>query len=139
MWLNNTGMLFGVAIFLVSVVVNLQRFAVKGLVSPTLSVDDQLKLLFYPISVYIALRAPLPLFLTTFEVQPSFEQGMIAGVFQDLVAIIFYFFALNNLSQHKLSRSPRFSFRVTIICFLIFLIGQSVYGFFLMRGFGLLK
>lgn len=134
-WLNNPGMLLGVAILLVSVVVNLQRFVVRGLVNPTLSVDDQLKLLFYPISVYIALRAPLPLFLTIFKVQLGFEQGMIAALFQDLVATIVYFLALNNLSRHKLSRSPRFSFRVTAGCFLIFLIGGSIYGFFLMRGY----
>lgn len=133
-WLNNTGMLFGIAILLASLVVNLQRVVIRTSVNPALTIDEQLKYLFYPISVYMVLHAPLPLFLNIFEFKLEFKSALRASVIQDLVAVIVYFAALYNLSQYKLSRSPKLSLKVAGKCFLIFLLGNGVYGYFMMRG-----
>lgn len=133
-WLNNPGMLFGIAILLASLVVNLQRIVIRKSINQTLTVDEQLKYLFYPISLYMVLHIPLPFFLKIFELKLEFNRAMPAFLFQDLVATIAYFAALYNLSRYKLSSSPKSSLKVTGKCFLVFLLGTGVYGYFLNRG-----
>jgi len=133
-WLNNPGMLFGIAVLLASLVVNLQRVVITKSVNPALTIDDQLKYLFYPISVYMVMHAPLPLFLNIAEMKLKFRNEIIASLIQDLVACIVYFAALYNLARYKLAISPRLSPKITGKCFLIFLLGTGVYGYFLDRG-----